>query len=79
MEVAAIGIPSAHSGEAVKLFVVKKNPKLKAAELQQFCQQQLTGYKRPKEIEFRDALPKSNLGKILRRKLREEGRTNITG
>ncbi len=71
-EVAAVGIPDEHSGEVVKLFVVKKDASLTADELKQFCHDELTGYKRPKAIEFRDALPKSNVGKILRRALREE-------
>ncbi|RUL68774.1 long-chain-fatty-acid--CoA ligase [Dyella choica] len=71
-EVAAIGIPDEHSGEAVKLFVVRKDPNLTVDELKQFCRENFTGYKRPKSIEFRDALPKSNVGKILRRELRDE-------
>lgn len=69
-EVAAIGVPDAHSGEAVKLFVVRKDPALTFEDLAAFCKGQLTGYKRPKSIEFRDSLPKSNVGKILRRELR---------
>ncbi|WP_175663031.1 AMP-binding protein [Burkholderia ambifaria] len=69
-EVAAIGVPDEHSGEAVKLFVVRKAPELTAEDLMAFCKGQLTGYKRPKSIEFRDSLPKSNVGKILRRELR---------
>ncbi|RAP57809.1 AMP-binding protein [Oleiagrimonas sp. MCCC 1A03011] len=71
-EVAAVGVPDEHSGEVVKLFVVKKDPDLTAEALKQFCHDELTGYKRPKFIEFRDELPKSNVGKILRRELREE-------
>ncbi|MBE1160995.1 long-chain-fatty-acid--CoA ligase [Dyella acidiphila] len=71
-EVAAIGISDEHSGEAVKLFVVRKDPKLTVEQLKEFCRENLTGYKRPKVIEFRDALPKSNVGKILRRELRDE-------
>ena len=70
-EVAAVGISDAKSGEAVKLFVVKKDPKLTAEELRRYCVDNLTAYKIPKYIEFRDALPKSNVGKILRRELRE--------
>jgi long-chain acyl-CoA synthetase len=58
----------------VKLFVVRKNPGLTEDALKQFCRDKLTGYKRPKYIEFRDSLPKSNVGKILRRTLRDEGR-----
>ncbi|HIH2750143.1 AMP-binding protein [Burkholderia aenigmatica] len=69
-EVAAIGVPDEHSGEAVKLFVVRKAPDLTDEDLMTFCKGQLTGYKRPKSIEFRDSLPKSNVGKILRRELR---------
>ncbi|HET7266841.1 MAG TPA: AMP-binding protein [Oleiagrimonas sp.] len=71
-EVAAVGMPDEHSGEVVKLFVVKKDPNLTEEALKQFCREELTGYKRPKAIEFRDELPKSNVGKILRRALREE-------
>jgi long-chain acyl-CoA synthetase len=71
LEVAAIGIPDEHSGEAVKLFVVKKDPALTEAELTAFCATELTGYKRPRHIEFRAELPKTNVGKILRRALRE--------
>ena len=70
-EVAAVGVPDEHSGEVVKLFVVKKDPNLTAEALKQFCHDELTGYKRPKFIEFRKELPKSNVGKILRRELRE--------
>jgi long-chain acyl-CoA synthetase len=72
LEVAAVGIADEHSGEAVKLFVVRKDPNLTEDALRQFCRENLTGYKRPKSIEFRDALPKSNVGKILRRELRDE-------
>jgi long-chain acyl-CoA synthetase len=71
MECAAVGVPDERSGEAVKLFVVKKSPDLTAEELDAFCDEQLTGYKRPKHIEFRDELPKTNVGKILRRELRD--------
>jgi long-chain acyl-CoA synthetase len=71
-EVAAVGVPDEHSGEVVKLFVVRKDPNLTVEELKKFCHDNLTGYKRPKLIEFRDALPKSNVGKILRRELRDE-------
>jgi long-chain acyl-CoA synthetase len=70
-EVAAVGVPDQHSGEAVKLFIVKKDPALTDADVLAFCKQQLTGYKRPKVIEFRKELPKSNVGKILRRELRD--------
>ncbi|MFL9873440.1 long-chain fatty acid--CoA ligase [Paraburkholderia megapolitana] len=70
-EVAAVGVPDEHSGEAVKLFVVKKDPALTDAVLFAYCKEQLTGYKRPRIIEFRTELPKSNVGKILRRELRD--------
>jgi len=70
-EVAAIGVPDEHSGEVVKLFVVKKDPALTVEALKDWAHKELTGYKRPKYIEFRDELPKSNVGKILRRELRD--------
>jgi long-chain acyl-CoA synthetase len=75
LECAAIGVPDAKSGEAVKLFVVKKDPALTAASVLAHCREQLTGYKCPREVEFRTDLPKSNVGKILRRELRDEART----
>lgn len=65
-------MPSKNSGEAVKIFVVKKDPSLTEDELKTHCRRYLTGYKVPKIIEFRDELPKSNVGKILRRELRNE-------
>lgn len=71
-EAVAIGIPNEASGEAIKLFVVKKDDSLTKEELRSHCRQYLTGYKVPKEIEFRTELPKSNVGKILRRVLRDE-------
>jgi len=74
LEVAAVGVPDEHSGEVVKLFVVRKDPSLTEEALKQFCRENLTGYKRPKLIEFRDSLPKSNVGKILRRELRDENK-----
>lgn len=70
-EVAAVGVPDAHSGEAVKLYIVKKDPALTDKDVFEYCKTQLTGYKRPKLIEFRNDLPKSNVGKILRRELRD--------
>lgn len=70
-EVAAIGVPDEHSGEVVKLYVVKKDPNLTEQALKDWAHKELTGYKRPKYIEFRDELPKSNVGKILRRELRD--------
>jgi long-chain acyl-CoA synthetase len=72
LEVACVGVPDKNSGEAVKLFVVRKDPNLTADALGEYCKDQLTGYKRPRHIEFRDALPKTNVGKILRRELRDE-------
>jgi len=71
-DAAAIGVPDARSGEAVALFVVKKDPALTAEALREHCANSLAGYKRPVRIEFRDALPKNPLGKILRRRLRDE-------
>jgi long-chain acyl-CoA synthetase len=72
LEVACIGVPDEHSGEAVKLYVVRKDPGLTAETLMAYCKDNLTGYKKPKYIEFRDELPKTNVGKILRRVLRDE-------
>ncbi|MGO4378832.1 long-chain-fatty-acid--CoA ligase [Pseudoduganella sp. RAF53_2] len=72
LEVACVGVPDQHSGEAVKLFVVRKDPNLTAEALMEFCKHELTAYKKPKYIEFRDELPKTNVGKILRRQLRDE-------
>jgi long-chain acyl-CoA synthetase len=72
LECACIGVPDEHTGEAVKLFVVRKDTALTEEELMAYCRAQFTGYKRPKTIEFRTVLPKSNVGKILRRELREE-------
>lgn len=71
-EVVAIGVPHPVSGETIKIFVVKKDPTLTREELRNHCRQYLTAYKVPKEIEFRDELPKTNVGKILRRVLRDE-------
>ncbi|WP_422016201.1 AMP-binding protein [Roseateles sp.] len=71
LEVAAVGKPHAGTGEAVKLFVVKKSPELTEAALMAHCRENLTGYKMPREIAFLDDLPKSNVGKILRRELRD--------
>ncbi len=72
LEVAAIGVPDPMCGEAVKVVVVKKDPSLTEDELSGFCKDNLTGYKRPKIIEFRNEIPKTNVGKILRRALREQ-------
>ncbi|MGN6648707.1 long-chain fatty acid--CoA ligase [Trinickia sp.] len=71
LEVAAVGVPDEHSGEAVKLVIVKRDPALTQADVVAFCKEQLTGYKRPRIVEFRSELPKSNVGKILRRELRD--------
>ena len=72
LEAAAIGVPNEKSGEVVKIFVVKKDKSLKEKELIDYCRKNLTAYKVPKEVEFRKELPKSNVGKILRRLLRED-------
>ncbi len=74
LECAAVGVPDVKSGEAVKLFVVKKDPALTAEALLAHCREQLTGYKCPRDVEFRTELPKSNVGKILRREIRDEAR-----
>ncbi|HRP22584.1 long-chain-fatty-acid--CoA ligase [Thauera sp.] len=73
LEVAAIGVPDERSGEAVKVFVVRKDPALTAEALIAHCRESLTAYKVPHHVEFRDELPKSNVGKILRRELRDAG------
>jgi long-chain acyl-CoA synthetase len=72
LECAAIGVPDEHSGEVPKVFVVKKDPQLTEQDVLEHCKKELTGYKRPKHVEFRSELPKTNVGKILRRALREE-------
>jgi long-chain acyl-CoA synthetase len=72
LECAAIGVPDEHSGEVPKVFVVKKDPQLTEQDVLEHCKKELTGYKRPKYVEFRSDLPKTNVGKILRRALREE-------
>jgi long-chain acyl-CoA synthetase len=70
LECAAVGVPDERSGEAVKLFVIKQDPALSEEDIADYCKQNFTAYKRPKYIEFRDELPKTNVGKILRRELR---------
>jgi long-chain acyl-CoA synthetase len=72
LECAVVGVPDDKTGEAVKLFVVKKDPGLTEQMLREHCEQHLTAYKKPKHIEFRTDLPKTNVGKILRRQLRDE-------
>jgi len=72
LECACVGVPDANSGEAVKLFIVRKDPALTIEQITEYCKQQFTAYKKPKYIEFRNELPKSNVGKILRRELRDE-------
>jgi long-chain acyl-CoA synthetase len=74
LECAAVGVPDAKSGEAVKLFVVKKDEALTADDVLKHCRVHLTGYKMPRDVEFRKELPKSNVGKILRRELRDEAK-----
>ena len=71
LEAAAIGVPDDRSGEAVKLFVVKSDPAITADDVMAYCREYLTRYKLPREIEFRDELPKTGVGKILRRALRD--------
>ena len=72
LEVAAIGVPDAKATERVKIYVVKKDPSLTEEELREYCAANLTGYKQPRDVEFRTELPKSNVGKILRKKLKDE-------
>lgn len=72
LECATVGVPDEHSGEAIKVYVVRSDPTLTEETVLRYCHDNLTGYKRPKYIEFRDELPKSNVGKILRRELRQK-------
>lgn len=72
LEVACVGVPNEKSGEAIKLYVVKRDPALTREDIISYCRQYLTGYKIPKDIEFRDELPKSTVGKILRKDLRSQ-------
>jgi long-chain acyl-CoA synthetase len=71
LEAAAVGVVDAKTGEAVKVVIVKRDPGLSEADVRAYCEANLTGYKRPKVVEFRKDLPKSPVGKILRRELRE--------
>ncbi|NJO87474.1 MAG: AMP-binding protein, partial [Lewinella sp.] len=71
LEVAAVGVADEKSGEAVKVFIVKKDPSLTEAEIMAYAHEEFTNYKRPRFVEFRSELPKTNVGKILRRELRE--------
>ncbi len=79
LEVAAVGVADPKSSEAVKVFVVKKDDSLTEEELREYCKKHLTGYKKPKHYEFRDELPKTNVGKILRRALRDEEKAKQQG
>jgi long-chain acyl-CoA synthetase len=72
LECACVGVVDAKSGEAVKLVIVKKDPNLTEADVRAFCKESLTGYKQPKIVEFRTELPKTPVGKILRRELRDK-------
>jgi len=72
LECAAVGVPDAKAGEAVKLVIVRSNPAITEADVRKYCESQLTGYKRPKVVEFRTELPKTPVGKILRRELRDK-------
>lgn len=76
LEVAAVGVPDEKCGEAIKIVVVKKDPNLSADDIKAHCRENLTGYKQPRIIEFRTELPKTNVGKILRRELRDAAKTN---
>ena len=71
LEAAAIGLPDERSGEIVKIFVVRKDDSITELDIIDHCKENLTGYKRPRIVEFRDDLPKTNVGKILRRALRD--------
>lgn len=77
LESGVIGVPDADTGEAVRAYVVKKDPSLSEAALREHCRQYLTGYKIPKQIVFRDELPKTPIGKILRKNLREDALKNL--
>jgi len=72
LECACVGMPDAKTGEAVKMVIVKKDPNLTETDVRAYCRENLTGYKQPKIVEFRSELPKSPVGKILRRMLRDK-------
>ena len=72
LECAAVGVPDDKAGEAVKVVIVRKDPNVSEADVRAFCEANLTGYKRPKIVEFRTDLPKTPVGKILRRELRDK-------
>ena len=72
LECAAVGVPDAKAGEAVKLVLVRSDPAVSEADVRRYCEAHLTGYKRPKTVEFRTELPKTPVGKILRRELRDK-------
>jgi long-chain acyl-CoA synthetase len=74
LECAAVGVPDEKTGEAVKVVIVKRNEALSEGDVRRYCEDQLTGYKKPKVVEFRKELPKSTVGKILRRELRERSK-----
>jgi long-chain acyl-CoA synthetase len=74
LEAAAVGIADAKAGEAVKVVIVKRDPALTEADVRAYCEANLTGYKRPKVVEFRNDLPKTPVGKVLRRELRDAGK-----
>ncbi len=78
LEVAALGVPDEKSGEAVKVVIVKKDPNLTEEQVKAYARENLTGYKQPRHVEFRSELPKSNVGKILRRELREEAKAKAS-
>jgi long-chain acyl-CoA synthetase len=78
-EVAVIGVPDGAAGEAIRAFIVPRDPSLTEADIRAFCKQHLTAYKVPRSVVFRDALPKSNVGKILRKDLRTEGAAPAAG
>ena len=74
LEVAAVGVPDDRSGESVKVVIVRRDPSLTAEQVKAFCRDNLTAYKQPRIVEFRSELPKSNVGKILRRELRDSAK-----